>query len=88
MLALAGLVSIVTNPRAFSRPSSPAEVFALRRAIGDRPNARVVGTGPAHLKIFVRLCLDAGASGNLAGDAQHGAVAVEYGGNLVATASD
>lgn len=88
VLVLAGLVRIVTNRRIFSRPSSPSEVFAFIREIVDRPNARVVGPGPDHLEIFTRLCLDAGASGNLVADAQHAAVAIEHGCTLVSTDSD
>lgn len=88
VLALAGLVRIVTNPRIFRRPSTLAEVFAFLEELTSRPTARLVAPGPAHLAIFRELCEAAGASGKLAADAQHAAVALEHGCTLVTTDAD
>ncbi len=41
VLALAGLVRIVTTPLVFARPSSPAEVFAFKRAITECSSRRL-----------------------------------------------
>ena len=87
-LALSGLVRIVTNPRGFRRPSTLDEVFGFLEELTARPNARVIQPGPRHLEIFEDLCRRSGATGKLAADAQHAAVAVEHGCTLITTDSD
>jgi len=88
LLALAGFVRIVTNPRVFRRPSTLAEAFAFVGELERRPTARLIGPGPAHLEIFRRLCESSDAAGKLVADAQHAAVAIEHGCTLVTTDSD
>lgn len=88
VLALSGLVRIVTNPRIFRRPSTLEEVFAFIGELVGRSNARVVAPGPRHLEVFEDLCRRSGATGKLAADAQHAAVAVEHGCTLASTDSD
>ena len=87
-LALTGVVRIVTNPRIFKRPSTLDEVFAFIGELASRPNARIVHPGPNHLEIFEDICRQAGATGKLAADAQHAAVAIEHGCTMVTTDSD
>lgn len=87
-LALSGLVRIVTNPRVFRSPSTLNEVFAFISELSARPNARTIHPGPRHLEIFEDLCRRSGATGKLAADAQHAAVAVEHGCTLITTDSD
>ncbi len=88
VLALAGVVRIVTNPRIFRRPSALDEVFAFIGELVARPNARLVTPGARHLEIFEDLCRRSSATGKLVADAQHAAVAVEHGCTLVTTDSD
>ena len=88
VLALSGLVRIVTNPRVFERPSTADEVFAFIAELLRRPTARVVGPADDHLRIFEDLCRRSGAAGKLVADAQHAAVAIEHGCTLVTTDSD
>jgi len=88
VLALSGLVRIVTNARVFERPSTVDEVFAFIAELIDRPTARIVAPGPDHLPVFERLCRAAGATGKLVADAQHAAVAIEHGCTLVSTDAD
>jgi toxin-antitoxin system PIN domain toxin len=88
VLALAGLVRIVTNPRVFRGPSTLDEVFEFTTELTSRPNARVVAPGPRHLQIFEDLCRKSGATAKLSADAQHAAVAIEHGCTLVTTDSD
>ncbi|HJS73872.1 MAG TPA: TA system VapC family ribonuclease toxin [Vicinamibacteria bacterium] len=78
VLALAGLVSIVTNPRIFKPASTLDQVFAFTAELVQRSTARVVAPGPAHLAIFEELCRDSRAEGKLVADAQHAAVAIEH----------
>jgi uncharacterized protein len=66
-------------------------VLALFDFIGQlmmRPQARVVAPGPKHMQIFERLCRQTGATGKLAADAQHAAVAIEHGCTLATTDAD
>jgi len=88
VLALSGLVRIVTNPRIFRRPSSLEEVFAFSAELRRRPNARVIGPDADHLTIFEQLCRESRATGKLVADAQQAAVAIEHGCTLVTTDSD
>lgn len=88
VLALTGLIRIVTNPRIFSPPSTLDEALAFVSELAARPTARIVGPGPNHLAILERLCRDAGATGKLVADAQHAAVAIEHGCTMVSTDSD
>ena len=79
VLSLVGVVRIVTNRKIFGRPSTLDEVFAFIGELVDRPNARLLTPGPRHLEIWERLCRQAGATGKLAADAQHAAMAIEHG---------
>jgi hypothetical protein len=88
ILSLVGAVRITTQGRIFARPSTIDEALAFVRSLVERPTARVVGPGPEHLEIFDDLCRRAGATGKLAADAQHAAVAIEHGCTLVTTDSD
>src|SRR3990172_9704213 len=74
VLALTGVVRIVTNPRIFRRASTLDEVFAFVGELVGRPNARLVAPGSRHLDIFEDLCRRSGATGKLVADAQHAAV--------------
>jgi hypothetical protein len=88
VLALSGFVRIVTNVRIFRPASTLDEAFSFIEQLVRRPTARVVAPGIQHLAIFRRLCELSGATGKLAGDAQHAAVAVEHGCTLATTDSD
>ena len=88
VLALAAFVRVVTNPRIFRRPSTLDEAFGFTGQLVRRPNARLVGPGPAHWQLVEDLCRAAGASGKLVADAQHAAVAIEHGCTLVTTDGD
>ena len=87
VLALAGVVRIVTNPRVFRTASTLDQAWDF---VGElmRPQARIIGPGPEHLAIFEELCRHASATGKLVADAQHAAVAIEHGCTLVTTDAD
>lgn len=88
VLALVGLVRIVTNPRVFRRPSTLEEVLAFAAELTRRPTARLIGPGPRHWVLVTELCRAARATAKLVADAQHAAVAIEHGCTLVSTDSD
>lgn len=88
VLALAGFVRVVTNPRIFDPPSTLDRSCAFVSSLAERPTARIVGPGPDHIGVFERLCRESRATGKLVADAQHAAVAIEHGCTLVSTDSD
>ena len=85
---LAGLVRIVTNPRVFEPASTVAEALDFIAELSQRPNARLVCRGARHWSIFEDLCRATGASGKLAADGYHAALAIEAGCTVVTTDSD
>jgi toxin-antitoxin system PIN domain toxin len=88
VLALAGVVRVVTNPRIFHRPSTIEEALAFTGELIRRPTASLIGPGPKHWDLVDELCRAARATGKLVADAQHAAVAIEHGCTLVTTDSD
>ncbi len=87
-LSLVGVVRIVTNGRIFRRPSTLDEVFRFIDELTMCPNARIVTPGRRHLQIWEDLCRQTNATGKLAADAQHAAVAIEHGCTWVTTDAD
>ena len=88
VLALVGLVRIVTNSSVFRRPSTLEEVLAFTGELTRRPTARLVGPGPQHWELVSELCRATKATAKLVADAQHAAVAIEHGCTLITTDSD
>lgn len=76
-------VRLVTNRRVFPVPSSLADAFAYLRAVRSQPNHVDLRAGARHLEHFERLCHEADAAGDLAVDADLGALAVEHGCEIV-----
>ncbi len=87
-LVLSGFVRIVTHPRVFAYPSRPDRALEFASVLRQQPNAVPLAAGPRHWEIFVRLCRDAGAKGNLVPDAYVAALAIESGSELVTTDRD
>lgn len=88
VLALVGVVRIVTNARIFRPASTLAEALEFCNELVGRPNARIVGPGPRHWDLVGELCRACGATAKLVADAQHAAVAIEHGCTWVTTDSD
>ncbi|MEZ5330567.1 MAG: type II toxin-antitoxin system VapC family toxin [Thermoanaerobaculia bacterium] len=78
-LALSGFLRIVTHPRIFTPPTPLDEALAFAEALRAQPNCVVIGPGRRHWSIFVGLCREAEARGNLVPDAYLAALAVESG---------
>ncbi|MBM3505859.1 MAG: type II toxin-antitoxin system VapC family toxin [Alphaproteobacteria bacterium] len=75
---LSGVIRVVTHPKVFARPSAPAEVLKFCDILRGRPNCVLVQPGERHWPIFVRLCREADARGNLVADAWLAALAIEW----------
>lgn len=85
---MSGFIRVVTHPRIFTPPASIERAFEFADALLAQPSALVVAPGPRHWEVYRRLCLAAGAKGNLAADAFIAALAVESGSELITTDRD
>jgi uncharacterized protein len=79
----ASFLRLATNRRIFTVPTPRAEAFAFVDATRAQPLHVALAPGPSHLALIRRLCDEADAVGDLVPDAVIGAVAVEYGCELV-----
>lgn len=87
-LVLSGFVRIVTHPAIFSPPVPLKAALEFADVLRDEPNVILVSPGERHWEIFRRLCLTAGAKGNLVADAFLAALAIEIGGEWITTDRD
>jgi len=76
---LGSVVRITTHPKVFREPSPRDEVLRFAELLLGQPNCIVIQPGEAHWQIFVRLCREADARGNLVPDAWFAAMAIEAG---------
>jgi toxin-antitoxin system PIN domain toxin len=87
-IVLSGFVRIVTHPKIFEPPSTVDQALGFAARLLDRPNCVVVRPGLRHWQIFVRLCQEIGARGNLVPDAFLAALAIEQGCELISADRD
>ncbi len=87
-LVLSGFLRAVTHPRVFHKPSPLEAALAFVAEIRDRANCVVVEPGERHWEIFIRLCRDTRAKGNLIADAYLAALAIESGSEWITTDRD
>jgi hypothetical protein len=87
-LVLSGFLRVTTHPRIFSPPAPIERALEFVQALKAQPNAVIVSPGLRHWEIFERLCLAAGARGNLVADAYLAALAIESGSEWITTDRD
>ena len=87
-IVLSGFVRVVTHPRIFSPPTPIGRALEFTDALRSQPNAVIVAPGERHWEIFERLCIEAGAKGNLVADAYLAALAIESGSEWITTDRD
>jgi toxin-antitoxin system PIN domain toxin len=87
-LVCSGFLRIVTHPRIFDPPTAPAVALRQIERLRTRPNFVPTEPGDRHWQIFVDLCADGAAKGNLVADAHLAAIAIEAGGRWVTTDRD
>jgi hypothetical protein len=78
-LALAAVVRITTQSRAYQKPSSLDEAFGFCKDILDQPNCQIVEPQERHWGIFERLCRETDTRGPRVTDAWFAALAIEWG---------
>lgn len=85
---LSGFLRIVTHPRIFDPPAPLEAALAFVLALRGRSSAVPISPGPRHWSIFIDLCREVGASGNLIPDAWLAALAIEQGCEFITTDRD
>lgn len=83
VMVWASFLRLATNRRIFEVPTPRPDAFAFIEATSAQPLHVSVAPGPRHIALVRRLCDEADAVGDLVPDAVLGAVAVEYGCDLV-----
>jgi uncharacterized protein len=76
---LSGVVTVTTHPKVFKQPSSLDEVLRFVELLLAPPHCIAIQPGDTHWGIFVRLCREVDARGNLVPDAWFAAMAIEAG---------
>ncbi|MEW1840869.1 type II toxin-antitoxin system VapC family toxin [Nonomuraea angiospora] len=83
--ALNGFIRVATR---IPRPTSFDTARTFAEIVRHQPHAMVVHAGPRHWEIFVKLCEQTGAVGNLIPDAYLAALAIEHGCEFVTCDKD
>ena len=78
-LALAAVVRVATNVRAFQVPSAAEDAFGYCGDLLGQPHCQVVEPGSRHWAIFQRLCIETDTRGRRVTDAWYAALAIEWG---------
>ena len=87
-LVLSGFLRIVTHPKIFKQPSPQDGALAFVEEIRSQPSCPVVKPGARHWGIFLDVCRETSARGNLIPDAYLPALAVESDCTWVTTDGD
>jgi toxin-antitoxin system PIN domain toxin len=87
-LVLSGFLRLVTHPRIFKTPTPLNEAVSFVEQLRAQPNAVFLEPGVRHWDIFIRLCEEVEARGNLVPDAYFAALAIESGTEWITTDRD
>jgi hypothetical protein len=87
-VAVLGFLRIMTNPRIMRTPMGPSDAIRRVRAWLALPHVEILTPGERHAELLFSLLEEAGAAGNLTGDAHLAALAIEYRAELASTDTD
>jgi uncharacterized protein len=87
-MVILGFIRLLTNPRIFQNPYSPAEVLEIVRVWLEVPHVRIIHPSDRHFEGLGRLIDSIGTAGNLTTDAHLAALAIERGFVLQSTDAD
>ncbi len=85
---LSGLLRVLTHPRVFNPPTPLSDALAFVNEFRGQRSAVPISPGPRHWEIFVDLCRQVDAKGNLIPDAYFAALAIESGSDWITTDRD
>ena len=86
--AIFGFLRLATHPRVLDRPLPVEDAIARIEQWLERPQVRFLLPGPRHLEIAFRLLRQLSAAGDLTGDVQLAALAIEFQGEVHSNDSD
>ncbi len=78
-LVLSGCLRVITHPRIFKQPTPLALALEFVESLRSLDGVKILAPGDKHWALFIRLCRDGDARGNLVPDAYHAALAIETG---------
>jgi toxin-antitoxin system PIN domain toxin len=78
-LVLSGVLRVITHPKVFKIPTPLDTALEFIDDFRRRPNVHILNPGARHWQIFIGLCRDHEAKGNLVPDAYHAALSLEHG---------
>ena len=87
-IVLSGFLRVVTHPRVFEKPTPLGVAIAFVETLQSHVLAVPVNPGPRHWELFLSLCRDVEARGNLVPDAFLAALAIEHGCEWITTDRD
>lgn len=87
-LVLSGVLRVLTHPRIFNPPTPIDAALEFLDVLVRQPSVVILRPGDRHWSIYVDLVRRSGARGNLAADAYHAAMAIEYGCTWVSSDRD
>ena len=76
---LGSVIRVVTDPKVFAVSSTLDEVLRFCDILLAQPHCVIIQPGERHWEVFIRLCIEADARGNLVPDAWFAALAIESG---------
>jgi len=85
---LVAYLRLVTNPRMYSPPATPADAWQRVEDWLSRPAAWIPAPGPRHQQMLAEISHTHNPTGNLVPDAHLAALAREYGLTVVSTDTD
>ena len=85
---MSSFLRIVTHPKIFNPPTPLKKAIEFTNMIIDHPDAVKVVPGSDHWRIFIELCREIEAKGNLIPDAYLAALAIESGNTWITTDRD
>jgi toxin-antitoxin system PIN domain toxin len=87
-VALLGFIRLLTNPRIYQNPYSPAEILAIVKTWLEQPHVKIIHPSEQHFTLLSNLIEQIGTAGNLTTDAHLAALAIERGLILQTTDAD
>lgn len=87
-LVRSGFIRIATNRRIFSNPTSLETAIRFVESLLENSNHIEISPGKYHWKLFLDLCLEVKAKGDLVSDAYLAALALECGGEWITADRD
>ena len=87
-LALSNCLRVMTHHRIFNPPTPLEQALVFVNELRDHDSMVVLSPGPRHWRIFLELCRQREARGNLVADAYHAALAPEAGAEWITTDRD